>query len=164
MSMGRGCYSEKSEKEFQHRRPREISLLPVCHKVLSNAIFNRIIPTISNKIDFWQRAYLNKRYRQELIFSLKTTFDDFRHKSTKFRSVFIDFADGFCSINHQFLLETLQYFDIPDICNCFIEDLYKYSSFKVICVSDLSKRFIVVRGTKTGDPLSAHCTKNEAFH
>ena len=113
---------------------------------------------------FWQRAYLNKRYRQELIFSLKTTFDDFRHKSTKFRSVFIDFADGFCSINHQFLLETLQYFDIPDICNCFIEDLYKYSSFKVICVSDLSKRFIVVSGTKTGDPLSAHCTKNEAFH
>ena len=37
-----------------------------------------------------------------------------------------------------------------------IEDLYKYSSFKVIYGSDLSKAFIiVVRGTRTGDPLSA---------
>ena len=98
--MERGCYSEKSEKKFQHRRPREISLLPVCYKVLSKAIFNRIIPTISNKIDFWQRVYLNGRDRQELIFSLKTTFDDFHHKTAKFRSVFIDFADAFCSINH----------------------------------------------------------------
>lgn len=134
MSMGRGCYSEKSEKEFQHRRPREISLLPVCHKVLSNAIFNRIIPTISNKIDFWQRAYLNKRYRQELIFSLKTTFDDFRHKRTKLTSVFIDFAGAFGRINHQFLSKALQYFDMRDIYNWLIEDLYKYSFFKLSAV------------------------------
>ena len=49
----------------------------------------------------------------------------------------------------------LQYFDIPDLYNCLIEDLYKYSSFKVICGSDLSERFIIVRGTKTGYPLNA---------
>ena len=45
--------------------------------------------------------------------------------ASKFTSVFIDFADAFGSINHQFLFETLQYFDItdiPDICNCLIEE------------------------------------------
>ena len=72
---------------------RDILLLPVCYKVLSKASCNRIIPIISNKIDFWLRAFLNKRNRQELIFSLKTTFDDFRYKSAKFTSVFIDFAE-----------------------------------------------------------------------
>ena len=95
-----------------------------------------------------------KRDHQEFIFSLKTAFDDFCHKSTKFTSVFIDFADAFDSINHQFLFETLQYFHVLDIYDCLIEDLCKYSSFKVTCVSDLSKRVIIVRGTETGDPLS----------
>ena len=134
---------------------RDISLLPVCCKILSKAICNRIISIISSKINFWQRAFLNKRDRLELIYTLKTAFDDFRHKSTKFTSVFIDFADAFGSVNHQFLFETLQYFDVPDIYSCLIEDLYKYSSFKVICGSNLTKIFIIVRGTKTGDPLSA---------
>ena len=47
---------------------RVISLLPVCYKILSTAICNRIIPIGSSKIDFWQRAFLNKRDRQELYF------------------------------------------------------------------------------------------------
>ena len=92
-----------------------ISLLPVCYKILSKATCNRIIPIISSKLDFWQRAFLNKRDRQELIYTFKTAFDDFRHKSAKFTLVFIDFADAFGSVNPQFLFEALQYFDIPDI-------------------------------------------------
>ena len=92
---------------------------------------------------------MNKRDRQELIYTLKTAFDDFRHKSTNFTSVFLDFADAFGRVNHQFLFEILQYFHIPDIYNCLIEYLYKYSSFKVICGSNLTKIFIIVRGTKT---------------
>ena len=150
--MERGCYTKNSEKKFtiEDLALLDISLLPVCYKILSKAICNRIIPIISIKIDFWQRAFLNKRDRQELIYTLKTAFDDFRYKSTKFTSVFIDFADAFGSVNHQFLFETLQSFDIPDIYNCLF-----YSSFKVICSSNLTKIFIIVRGTKTGDPLSA---------
>ena len=85
---------------------RDISLLPVCCKILSKAICNRIIPTILSKTDFWQRAFLNKRDRQELIYILKTASDNFRHKSTKFTSVFVDFADAFSSVNHQFLFES----------------------------------------------------------
>ena len=97
---------------------------------------------------------MNKRDHQELIHTSRTAFDNFPHKSTKFTSVFIDFADAFGSVNHQFLFEALQYFDIPDKCNCLIEGLYKYSSFKVICGSNLTKIFIIVRGTKTGEHFS----------
>ena len=143
MSLERGYYSENSEEEFQHRRPI-FCYFPFVTKYYLKP-FTIEFPIISKKIDFWQRTQLNKRDQQELIFCLKTVFDNFHHKSTKFASVFIDFADASGGINHQFLFEMLQYFDIPDICNCLIENLYKYSSFKVICASDLSKKFIVMR-------------------
>ena len=81
--------------------------------------------------------------------------DDFRHKSTKFIVVFIDFADAFGSVKHEFIFETLSHFGISEKCACLIEDLYKHSTFKVICGADLTKLFFIIRGTKTGDPLSA---------
>ena len=42
--------------------------------------------------------------------------DDFRHKSTKFIVVFIDFADAFGSVKHEFIFETLSHFAIPEKC------------------------------------------------
>ena len=36
-----------------------------------------------------------------------------------------------------------------------IEDIYRYSSFAVICGRELSELFYIIHGTKTGDPLSA---------
>ena len=136
---------------------RDISLLPTCCKILSKALYKRIIPYISNVIPFWQRALLRirKRDKQELIFTLKAEMDDFRHKSIKFIVVFIDFADTFGSVKHEFIFETLSHFDIPEKYACVIEDLYKHSTFKVICGADLNKLFFIIRGTKTSDPLSA---------
>ena len=134
---------------------RDISLLPVCYKIFSKAICNRIMQLVSHKIEFWQRAFLNKRDRQELIFTLKSKIDDFHHLSTKMHLVFIDFADAFGSVKHQFIFETLQYFEIPKMYCCLIEDLYRYSTFNVLCGNDLTEVFYIVRGTKTGDPLSA---------
>ena len=76
-------------------------------------------------------------------------------KVKTFISVFIDFADAFGSRNYQFLFEKLQHFDISDIYNCLIEDVYKYPLFNVICGPDPSKIFTIVRGSRTEDPLSA---------
>ena len=104
---------------------------------------------------FWQRAFLCKRDRQELVYTLKTSIDDFRHQSTRLYLVFIDFADAFGSVRHDFIFETLKEFRVPLMYCCIIENLYKNSSFEVICGHKMSKRFHIVRGTKTGDPLSA---------
>ena len=134
---------------------RDISLLPVSYKVFSKALCNRLLPFVSDKVAFWQRAFLSKRDRQDLIFTLKTACDDFRHKSSKMVSVFIDFADAFGSVEHEFIFETLESFDIPLIYCALIEDISRYSSFAVICGCELSELFYIIRGTKTGDPLSA---------
>ena len=134
---------------------RDISLLPVLYKVFSKCVCSRIIPFISNKIAFWQRAYLASRDRQELIFALKTAIDDLKHMSAKLHIIFIDFSDAFGSVNHDFMFETLNQFEIPLVYCVLIEDLYRYSQFKVICGHELTDSFSIIRGTKTGDPLSA---------
>ena len=51
---------------------RDISLLPVSYKVFSKALCNRLLPFVSDKVAFWQRAFLSKRDREDLIFTLKT--------------------------------------------------------------------------------------------
>ena len=95
------------------------------------------------------------RDRQELIFALKTAIDDLKHMSAKLHIVFIDFSDAFGSVNHIFMFETLRQFEIPLLYCVLIEDLYRYSQFKVICGQELTDSFSIIRGTKTGDPLSA---------
>ena len=89
---------------------RDISLLPSSYKVFSKAICKRITPYFSNVVAFWQRAFLRKRDRQELIYTLKTAIDDFRHLSAILNVVFIDFAGAFGSIKHDLIFEMLMDF------------------------------------------------------
>ena len=84
---------------------RDISLLLTLYKVFSRCLCNRITTFVSNEIAFWQRAYLEKRDRQELIFLLKIEIDDFKHLSTKMIVTFIDFTDAFGSVSHDFIFE-----------------------------------------------------------
>ena len=95
------------------------------------------------------------RSDKELIFNIMTEIDDFKHISTRIFIAFIDFADAFGSVTHKFIFETLKQFDIPHAYCVLIENLYRYSCFKVICLEKLSKLFYVMKGTKTGCPLSA---------
>lgn len=133
---------------------RDISLMNVLYKIFSKVLSTRLLGYVSNEIEFWQRAFMCKRDRQELIFTLKCTIDNFRHLSTTLCLLFIDFADAYGSVNHQYIYTTLEQHNIPLKYCCLIEDLYSYSSFKIICGNELSVLFSIVRGTKTGDPLS----------
>ena len=49
----------------------------------------------------------------------------------------------------------LERFNIPRTYTEIIKDLYQYSNFQVLGSTTLPKVFYIVRGTKTGDPLSA---------
>ena len=53
------------------------------------------------------------------------------------------------------MFETLSLYDIPKMSCVLIENLYKYSSFRIICNQELSEKFYICRGTKTGDPFSS---------
>ena len=79
---------------------------------------------------FGKELFSENGIRQELIFTLKVEMDDFRRKSTKLIIVFIDFADAFGSVKHEFIFET-SHFGIPEKYACLIENLHKHSIFKV---------------------------------
>ena len=81
------------------------------YKVFSRCLCKRLVEFISNKIFFWQRAYLEKRDRRELIFYLITEIDDLKHLSTKIYVTLIDFANAFGNVSHEFIFDSLERFN-----------------------------------------------------
>ena len=84
---------------------------------------NRLTEFKSNEISFWQWAYLEKRDRQEFIFNLIAKIDDLKHLSTKMYVTFTDFADTFGSVSHEFIFDSLEKFNIPEMYFNLIKDL-----------------------------------------
>ena len=104
-------YTRNPKKNFDRNDSstlKDISLMSTLHKVFSQCLCNRIITFVSNEIAFWQRLYLEKRDRQELIFLPKTEIEDFRNLSTKLIVTFIDFKDAFGSVSHDFIFKCLE--------------------------------------------------------
>ena len=56
---------------------------------------------------------------------------------------------------YEFIFDSLERFNISETYYALIKDLYKNSCFQVIGRTKLSKVFYIIRGTKTGNPLSA---------
>ena len=99
------------KKNYQKEDPttlRDISLSSVIYKIFSRCLIQRVLPFVEIQIDFWQRAFLKGRNRQELIFTLKTALDDYRHVSSKLHILFIYFADAYGSIKHENMFATLR--------------------------------------------------------
>ena len=132
---------------------RDISLLPCLYKLFIKCLLERIKSTvINNSISYWQRAYIEKRDRHELIFCMKTATDDFKHRSSKFNACFIDFKDPFGSSDRRFLINSLLESGIEHTYCRIIADIYEDSHIEVICGEGLSKEFLRTVGCKTGDP------------
>ena len=135
---------------------RDISLLPTIYKIFAKCLVSRILPkVIGTAVQFWQRAYIKNRDRRELIFLMKTAIDDFKHTSSRFYTIFVDFRDAFGSIDQEYLIRSLLDCGIEKTYCLLIADIYQDSYFEVICGKELSKEFSLTIGTKTGDPLSA---------
>ena len=98
---------------------------------------------------------IKDRDRQELIFLMKTAIDDFRHTSSRFYAIFVDFRDAFGSLDQEYLIRSLLDSGIGKTYCLLIADIYQDSYFQVICGKELSREFSLTIGTKTGDPLSA---------
>ena len=86
---------------------------------------------------------------------MKTAIDDFKHKSSCFYTIFVDFRDAFGSIDQKYMINILLNCGIEKTYCLLIADIYQSSYFQVICGKELTKNFQLTVGTITGDPLSA---------
>ena len=108
-------------------------------------------PLIQNIVGYWQRAYLSSHDRQELIFCLKTVLDDFRHISTCFYGLFVDFRDAFGNIKQEVMIQDLINAGIEKTYCDITADTYQDLFFEVICDGCLPKEINLTIGVKTGD-------------
>ena len=146
---------KKNYKENDLSTLRDISLLPTAYKIFAKCLVNRLLPiVVDTAVHFWQRAYIKERDRQELILCSKTALDDFKHRSSKFYALFVDFRDAFGSLDQSYLIRTLLEVGINKNYCKLIADIYQESHFQVICGNELSKEYLLTVGTKTGCPLS----------
>ena len=94
--------------------------------------------------------YIENRDRQELIFLMQTEIDDFKHISTRFYTVFVDFRDAFGSVDQKYLIRALLDSGVEKMYCELIADIHEESHFDVICGNQLSKEFALPVLTKTG--------------
>lgn len=91
----------------------------------------------------------------EHVFSLKTGIDDFKHLSSRFYTVFLDFRDAFGTLSHSVMIQSLVEINLPSVFIDIIRDIYTDSFIQVICGDQLTKPIHLGVGIKTGCPWSA---------
>lgn len=102
-----------------------------------------------------QKAYISRRGMDEHVFCLKTGKDDFKHESSKFYTIFLDFRDAFGTLSHKVMLNALEEIQLPQPFVNIISNVYQGSFLQVICGQQLTEPISLKVGIKTGCPWSA---------
>jgi hypothetical protein len=90
----------------------------------------------------------------EHVFCLKTAIDDFKHESSRFYAVFLDFRDAFGSLPHCVMLHSLEEINLAEQYIHIAKDVYEKSFLQVTCGQQLTKPVKLEVGIKTGCPRS----------
>jgi len=90
-------------------------------------ILGRILPWLveSGTLTTKQKAYIKRQGMNEHVFGLKTAIDDFKHESSRFYAVFLDFRDAFGSLPHSVMLHSLEEIKLPEQYIHIIKNVYE---------------------------------------
>jgi hypothetical protein len=93
----------------------------------------RIVPWIvnNNRLSPKQKGSMPRNGLQEHVFCINSSITDFRHQSGKLYVNFIDLADAFGSINHEFMIDSLRVYGYPEPIVNLTQDIYTNSYFQV---------------------------------
>ena len=99
-------------------------------------LLSRILPWLVDTgiLSPHQKAYINRQGMNEHVFCLKTGIDDFKHESSKFYTVFLDFRDAFGTLSHQVMLHALEEIQLPQPFVNIVSSVYQGSFLQVICL------------------------------
>ena len=135
---------------------RPISLLLTVYKLFAKILSRRTIPWVmdNNRITTKQKGALPRNGLHEHVFCLTSAISDFRHRTGKMYITFIDLADAFGSIDHEFMIYALKLYGYPETFVRLTEDLYDNSYFRVETGSGYTDNIVRRRGIIQGCPLS----------
>ena len=148
---------EKKGKDKRYiKNWRQISLINVDTKIISKSLALGIKKVLSSLIHSDQTAYVKDRYIGESERLINDVLEFIDHEKIEAILFSADFEKAFNSIDHSFLFSVLKYFGFGDEFIQWVRTLLNNAESCVINNGHSTGYFLLERGTRQGDPLSAY--------
>lgn len=148
----------KKGDTFDPGNYRGISISSNLGKLFNKVIYKRLLTFMNNKnlISKNQIGFKEKRHTADHIFTLKTIIDQYKQKSKKVFTAFIDLKKAFDTIWRLALFYKLLNDNIPHRIFNIIHSMYTDTICRIKFSNGLSAPFSSERGVKQGDVLSLY--------
>ena len=133
---------------------RPISLLCADYKIVTKTITTRLQSVLPHIIPPDQTCSVRGRNIFSTLYLLRDIICYTRHKNTRAYLLSLDFQKAFDSIDHAYLLKTLQKFGFGPLFTGFVLNIYTDIHSVVINNGHVSQPFSLTRGIRQGCPLS----------
>ncbi|MXP61705.1 hypothetical protein FD744_25325 [Pantoea sp. Taur] len=148
------CPVFKKGDKLQCQNYRGISLLSCGYKILSNILFQRLLPYAERELGPYQSGFRRGRSTTDQIFSLRTILERGNEHQIKTHHLFVDFKAAYDSINREELYKALEEFNIPEK----LIRLVKLTMRNVKCTVQVggqrTEEFSSRKGLRQGDALA----------
>ena len=144
----------KSGDPTEAKNYRPICIIPILYKLFSKLLYFRLYPILDRAQCPDQAGFRHDYSTVDHIFVFKML----QEKSEEFQmntwAAALDFKKAFDSIDQQYLWNTLHEQQVPKTYIDILQSLYCNQTAR-IKTDKLSRKFVIERGTKQGDPLSS---------
>ena len=145
-------YKKKDKKEISNYRP--ITLLNTDYKLLTKVLAIKLMNHIPAMIHPNQAGFIPNRSIFDHIRLAKSIISYAEVMEIDGTIVALDQEKAYDKIRHEYLWETMNYFNLPLPFTNTVRALYQHAHTRVAINGELSKPFQVTRGVRQGDPLS----------
>lgn len=145
-------YKKKDRTKIENYRP--ITLLNTNYKIMTKTLAMQLAQHISKLVHPNQSGFIPKRSIFDPIRLAKTMCDYADYMEEDGAIVALDQEKAYDKIDHQYLISTLEAFNLPQTFTNTVSHLYKHAHTTVAINGVLSSTYLVTRGVRQGDPLS----------
>jgi hypothetical protein len=145
-------YKKKDRTEISNYRP--IPLLNTDYKILTKAMAIQLMNNIDSLVHRDQAGFIPKRSIFDQIRLAKAIINYAEATEEDGAIVALDQEKAYDKINHEYLWEVLNAFNLPETFTKTLKSLYQNASTQVAINGFLSDPFKITRGIRQGDPLS----------
>ena len=133
---------------------RPIAILPVLYKLFSRMLCDRMVPFVMRQQSTDQAAYRKGYSTEDHLLAVSLLVEKSKEYNVPVWCALVDFEKAFDSVEHDALLEVLGRQNVPAHYVDLVARLYEKQTAYVQC-SCVSREFVISRGVKQGDPISA---------
>ena len=136
---------------------RGISLMSVLAKLYNRILFNRIRPSLDEKLLYSQAGFRKGRNTNEQIHIIRRLIESVTAQTCPLAITFIDFTKAFDSVSRPFMFAVLRHYGVPKKIVDAISILYANSCAKVKTPKgEISDPFDITTGVLQGDTLAPY--------